>query len=143
MSVKTEIKAYIASLPEAKRSDIQTLHRLIPGIMPDCKLWFLDGKNSEGKVVSNPNIGYGQQTIHYADGTSKAFYQIGISANTSGISVYILGIDDKAYLANTYGKKIGKASVTGYCIKFKSLKDINIEVLEAAIRFGFGAKPKK
>ena len=53
-----------------------------------------------------------------------------------GISVYILGINDKTYLAKTYGKKLGKASVTGYCIKFKTLKDINIEILEAAIRFG-------
>ena len=67
---------------------------------------------------------------------AKDFYQIGLSANTTGISVYILGIDDKSYLAKTYGKKLGKASVTGYCIKFKTLKDINIEMLEAAIRDG-------
>jgi hypothetical protein len=104
--------------------------------MPACKLWFLDGKNSEGKTVSNPNIGYGIQTIKYADGTTREFYQIGMSANTTGISVYILGIKDKTYLAKTYGKKLGKASVTGYCIKFKTLKDINIELLEAAIRDG-------
>jgi hypothetical protein len=56
-----------------------------------------------------------------------------LSANTTGISVYILGIKDKKYLAETYGKKLGKASVTGYCIKFKTLKDINIETLKAAI----------
>ncbi len=56
-----------------------------------------------------------------------------MSANTTGMSVYIMGINDKTYLVNTYGKKIGKASVTGYCIKFKSLKDLDIEVLKAAI----------
>jgi len=59
-----------------------------------------------------------------------------LSANTTGISVYILGIKDKTFLAQTYGREIGKASVTGYCIKFKKLKDININVLEAAIRYG-------
>ncbi|UPT69579.1 MAG: DUF1801 domain-containing protein [Flavobacterium sp. JAD_PAG50586_2] len=112
------------------------LHRLILKVMPDCKLWFLDGKNEEGKVVSNPNIGYGIQTMAYADGTSREFYQIGLSANTSGISVYIIGIKDKKFLAETYGSKLGKASVSGYCIKFKSLKDINVDVLEAVIRFG-------
>lgn len=115
---------------------MQALHSRILQVMPACKLWFLDGKNSEGKTVSNPNIGYGLQTIKYADGTTREFYQIGLSANTTGISVYILGIKDKTYLAQTYGKKIGKASVSGYCIKFKSLKDINIDVLEAAIRYG-------
>src|SRR5438874_6088100 len=136
MNVQSQIKEYIASQPEPKRSDMQALHRMILQSMPACKLWFLDGKNSEGKTVSNPNIGYGLQTIKYADGTTREFYQIGLSANTTGISVYILGIKDKAYLAQTYGKKIGKASVSGYCIKFKTPKEINIDILEAAIRDG-------
>ncbi len=73
--------------------------------------------------------------MKYADGKTKEFYQIGISANTTGISVYILGIKDKKYLALKYGKELGKASVTGYCIKFKTLRDINIDILEAAIRY--------
>jgi hypothetical protein len=63
-----------------------------------------------------------------------------LSANKTGISVYILGVKDKTYLAKTYGEKLGKASVTGYCIKFKTLKDINIDILEAAIKYGFGAQ---
>lgn len=136
MDVQAQIEAYIASQPEPKRSDIQALHRLILEAMPPCQLWFLDGKNSENKVVSNPNIGYGVRTTAYADGTSREFYQIGLSANTSGISVYILGIEDKHYLAQTYGETLGKASVTGYCIKFKALKNINTDVLAAAIRYG-------
>ena len=139
MDVKEQIKKYIASQPESKRGDMQELHRIILQLLPAGKLWFLDGKNSEGKTVSNPNIGYGFYTIKYADGKTRAFYQIGMSANKTGISVYILGINDKTYLVKTYGKKIGKASVTGYCIKFKTLKDINIDTLEAAIRYGVEA----
>jgi hypothetical protein len=137
MAVQEQIKEYIASQPESKRRDMEELHRIILEVMPTCKLWFLDGKNSENKTVSNPNIGYGIYTIKYADGKTREFYQIGMSANTTGISIYILGIDDKTYLANTYEKKLGKASVTGYCIKFKNLKDINIKVLEEAIKYGF------
>lgn len=136
MEVQEQIREYIAGQPEAKRADMEDLHRIILEIMPGCKIWFLDGKNSEGKTVSNPNIGYGIQTMKYADGKPREFYQIGMSANTTGISVYILGVEDKKYLAETYGKDLGKASVSGYCIKFKALKDINVEVLEAAIRYG-------
>ncbi len=139
MSVENQIKKYIASQPEPKRSDMQELHRIMLEIIPKSKLWFLDGKNSENKTVANPNIGYGHHHIKYADGKTKAFYQIGISANTTGISVYVLGINDKTYLAKTYGKKLGKASVTSYCIKFKSLKDINTDILEEAIRYGLEA----
>jgi hypothetical protein len=140
MKAEEQIKEYIASQPEPKRSDMQELHRFILKLIPKCKVWFLDGKNDEGKIVSNPNIGYGAYTIRYADGKSREFYQIGLSANTTGISVYILGIDDKKYLKETFSKKIGKASVSGYCIKFKALKDINLEVLEEAIRYGVAAQ---
>jgi hypothetical protein len=139
MSIQQQISDYITSQPEPKRSDMQTLHLLALQALPECRLWFVDGKNSEGKIVSNPNIGYGCYTIKYANGTTREFFQIGISANTTGISVYIMGIKDKAYFAQTYGKDLGKASVTGYCIKFKSLKDININVLESAIKYGFNA----
>jgi hypothetical protein len=140
MGIEEQIKEYITGQPEAKRTDMLELHRIIHAIKPSCKLWFLDGKNSEGKIVSNPNIGYGLQNMKYADGTTREFYQIGMSANTTGISVYILGIDDKTYLTQTYEKTLGKASITGYCIKFKALKDIHIDTLKAAIQFGFEHK---
>jgi len=143
MNVKAQIQKYLASQPEPKRSDMEALHRIILQAMPACKLWFLDGKDSEGKIVSNPNIGYGSRTMKYADGTTREFYQIGLSSNKTGISVYILGIEDKKYLGQAYGKELGKASVTGYCIRFKTLKDINIDVLEAAIRFGFDGQNER
>lgn len=136
MNIQEQIKDYISSLPEPKRSDIEKLHKRILQLLPKCKLWFLDGKDENGKVVTNPNIGYGSQTIKYADGKTRDFYQVGISGNTTGISVYIMGIEDKKYLPDTYGKLIGKANVTGYCIKFKTLKDINTDILEKAIMDG-------
>ena len=135
MTIKKQIESYIAAQPEPKRSDMRALHARILGAMPGCKLWFLDGKDANGKTVTNPNIGYGLQTMK--QGKTRDFYQIGISANTAGISVYIMGLDDKTYLAKTYAKKLGKASVTGYCIKFKKLADINRDVLESAVKFGF------
>lgn len=139
MSIEEQAKAYIDSQPEPKRSDMRALHERILQLAPGCRLWFADGKNSEGKVVSNPNIGYGAYTIRYADGSTKEFFRIGLSANTTGISVYVMGLADKTYLAKTFGNTIGKASVTGYCIKFRALKDIDVDVLQAAIRYGLEA----
>ena len=136
MNLQKQIKEYISTQPEPKRSEMQQLHHIVLALMPTCKLWFLDGKDEKGKTVSNPNIGYGSQTVKYANGKTREFYQIGLSANTTGISVYIMGVDDKKYLAQTFGKQLGKASVTGYCIKFKTLTDIKIDVLKAAIQYG-------
>jgi hypothetical protein len=136
MNLRKQISDYIAAQPPPKRRDMQALHDIILGLMPDCRLWFLDGKDERGRTVSNPNIGYGRQTMTYADGRTREFYQIGLSANTTGISVYIMGLEDKTYLAHTYGRELGKASVTGYCIKFSTLRNINVEILEAAMRDG-------
>ena len=136
MNVQKQITEYIATQPEPKRSEMQELHSMILALMPACKLWFLDGKDDKGKVVSNPNIGYGSQTIQYANRKTREFYQIGVSANTTGISVYIMGIENKKYLAQTFRRDLGKASVTGYCIKFKTLADIKVDVLKAAIQYG-------
>ncbi|HEV2491098.1 MAG TPA: hypothetical protein VGT03_14935 [Candidatus Acidoferrales bacterium] len=143
MNVQEQIKKYIAIQPEPKRSDMQELHRIALQVLPKCKLWFFNGKNSKNQTISNPTIGYGFHTIKYANGRTREFFQIGMSANKTGISVYILGIKNKKYLAQTYKKTLGKASVTGYCIKFKTLKDININILEAAIRYGVGAQNEK
>lgn len=136
MNVHTQISDYMAAQSERKRRDMQALHDIILGLMPGCRLWFLDGKDQRGRTVSNPNIGYGLQTMTYADGRTRDFYQIGMCANTTGISVYIMGLEDKTYLAETYGGEIGKASVTGYCIKFSTLCNINVDVLEAAMGEG-------
>ncbi|HET9054429.1 MAG TPA: DUF1801 domain-containing protein [Cyclobacteriaceae bacterium] len=131
-----QVEKYILSQDEAKRSDLQALHALTLGLAPRCKLWFADGRNSAGKVVSNPSIGYGSYIIRYADGKTREFYRVGLSANTTGISVYVMGLEDKTYLAKTYGKRLGRASITGYCIKFKTLDDIQVDVLEEALRYG-------
>lgn len=140
MTTEEKITAYFDSIPENKRVEMMTLHQLISQHFPGKRLWYEDGKNEEGKVVSNPNIGYGQYTIRYANGSSREFFRVGLSANTTGISVYIMGLSDKTLLTSRFAEKIGKAKVTGYCIKFRTLKDIHLSVLLETITFGFNEK---
>lgn len=136
MEIQEKINEYIESLDENKSIELLNLHQHILNLLPNSKLWFLDGKDENGKVVTNPNIGYGKYTIQYKNNTTKDFYQIGLSANTTGISIYIMGLEDKDYLPNIFGKTIGKAKVTGYCIKFKTVKEIDLSVLDKAIKYG-------
>ena len=99
MNLQEQIKKHIASHPEPKRSEIQALHDIIQRVDPACKLWFLDGKNEDGKVVSNPNIGsyvgvngaaelgisnlttYGYPNIVYQTGPFVALTQMGDPQN--------------------------------------------------------------
>jgi hypothetical protein len=138
MSVHEQIDGYIGNQSPAKSEELRDLHRRILEIAPDAKLWFLDGRNDEGKVVSNPNIGYGSETLNYANGDFREFYKIGLSANTFGLSVYVMGLKDKKYLSETYGSRLGKAKVTGYCIKFKSVKDVDLGVFEEIVANALG-----
>lgn len=139
MTVARQIDQYIQSQPESKKADMQNLHQEMIRLLPRGRLWFLNGRDATGKVVSNPSIGYGAFVQDYADGSSKEFYQIGMSAPKNGISIYIMGLSDRKYLAENFTDAIGKATITGYCIRFKSLKDIDREVLTTAIRYGLKA----
>lgn len=139
MNVREQIDRYIDDQSPVKREALRDLHRRILAISPAAKLWFLDGRNDDGKVVSNPNIGYGAETLSYATGESRAFYKIGLSANTSGLSVYVMGLKDKTYLSEAYGSRLGKAKITGYCIQFKSVRDVDLAVLEEVVADALGA----
>jgi hypothetical protein len=133
MNAQEQIDRYIGEQAPQKSSELEDLHRRIIAIAPNCKLWFLDGRNGEGKVISNPNIGYGSRTNRYASGEQREFYQVGLSGNASGISLYVMGLDDKRHLSETYGGRLGKAKITGYCIRFKSTRDIDIATLEEIV----------
>ncbi len=143
MSLRAQIDKYIGGQSPAKSEELRDLHRRILAISPGAKLWFMDGKNDAGKVVSNPNIGYGEATLSYADGSSRAFYRIGLSANTSGLSVYVMGLEDKSHLSETYGSRLGKAKITGYCIRFKSTKEVDLGVLEEVFSDAMGQRPQQ
>ncbi len=140
MDVNQEIEQFIEALPEQKRNEVKTLRTIAEQQFPEAKRWYLDGLDSTGKVVANPSIGYGNYTMRYADGSTREFYQVGISANKAGISIYVMGLPDKKYLAEQFGTKIGKATVSGYCIKFKSIRDVDLEVIKSAMQAAITAQ---
>ena len=133
MNVQAQIDRYIAAQDPPKRQDIEAIQRLILAASPNCRLWFLDGRDADDKIVTNENIGYGAQTQTYASGATRDFYRIGLSANATGLSLYLMGIEDKTYLPRTYGGRIGKAKVTGYCVRFRRLTDLNPDILQEMI----------
>jgi len=135
MEIKSQIKELIKNQSEPKQGEMQELHHLILQLMPKCKQWYFDGKNEDGKQVAHPTIGYGEYTITYKDGTVKEFFRIGLLATPTGLAVHIMGLEDKKFLIDNYTKTIGKAKVGSYGIAFKSIKDINVEILKEAIRF--------
>jgi hypothetical protein len=81
-----QVTEYLAAKAERKRGDLTTLHammlRLMPGalttlhammlrLMPGARLWFLDGKDEDGRTLSDPSIGHGLLNKAYADGRAR------------------------------------------------------------------------
>jgi len=87
-----QILQFISLQKDDTRQDLLFLHEFMRSILPTGKLWMEDGKNEEGKVVTNPTIGYGQQTLSLAKGKSREMFQIGVAKTKSGFSIYLLGI---------------------------------------------------
>jgi len=89
MNFENQIHNYITSLPEPKRGEMEVLHQMILKITLKSQLWFENGLNEEGKVISNLNIGYGTYTINYANGKTKDFFRIGLNAKTPKVFPFI------------------------------------------------------
>ena len=123
------VDAYLGSHPEPKRTDLYSLHERFTRLFPGSPVSYFDGLDDTGKVVANPTLGYGTQTVEYASGSSKEVFKLGLSANKTGISIYVMGIKDKALLKSLFQDRLGKAKVTGYCIRSGKLADIDVDTL--------------
>ncbi len=98
---------------------------------PELKKSFFDGKDSYGKVVTNPTYGFGTLTLPNSKGEIDSF-QIGVSLNSRGITISLIGIRNKLDL-NQLSLGLGAVKITKYCIQFKSFKALNHEILRKVI----------
>jgi hypothetical protein len=138
MNIYDQIQEYIDYLPDSYRQDMQLLHQSILDLMPAHNLWFIDGKNEQGKMISAPRIGYGSFLKKHKDGTATELYQIGLSVNAKGMSVYIMDPKKYPFSTSLFGDKIGAALIQSNYIRFKSLEHIDLNVLFEAVRYGLG-----
>lgn len=110
---------YIAAVDEAKRADLEALHRLIRKTLPDLKPCMVHGM-----------IGYGPYHYKYESGREGDSARVVLASNKTGFSVYVSAVDQKGrYLAEQAKAKLGKASVGKSCIRFKKLADLEIDAL--------------
>jgi hypothetical protein len=127
--IQQQIQTYQETLSPEKRADLIELQKLISELFPNYPLSFHSGYDTSGKQVSNPSIGYGKYLHNYSNGTTSSMYQIGLSVNNKGFSIYLLGLSKSINIKEVFTSNIGKAKITGYCIKFNRLSEINMQIL--------------
>ncbi len=134
MSTEEKITQHLTTLAPEKSAALSRLYQLIHMETSSNGPQFFDGKNEKGKVVTNPTIGFGKSRIQYANGRFQDTFRIGICATSTGLSIYILGLEDKNFLREFLGDRLGKAKITGYAISFKKMSDIDEFALRELVR---------
>lgn len=122
-SAATTPEAYLDTLEEPRRGEVETLHKLIRKTVPKFAPFMLGGI-----------IGYGKYHYKYASGREGDWFHIGLTSGKTGISVYVVAVDENGYLAEQAKAKLGKAIVGKSCIRFKKLADIDLAELTRLIK---------
>ena len=116
-------KEYISSISEPRRQEVKEIHELIKKAVPSLKPHILSGM-----------IGYGTYRYRYASGKEGEWSLIALANQKNYISIYICSLENGKYIAEGYKDKLPKASIGKSCIRFKSLKDIDLSILTEIIK---------
>ena len=125
--VETQPAEYLASLPADVGADMTALHERIKAALPGhgCCLWagvFWGG--SEQTI-----IGYGDMSYVRSDKKRVEWFLVGLARQKNYYSVYVNAADGRRYLAEAYAARLGKAKVGKSSITFRTLADVDLEVL--------------
>ncbi len=117
---------FIESLPASVRADIASLDEIIREVMSGHPRVMWEGKFWGG--TEQRIIGYGDYRYARPSGTVE-WFMVGLAAQKSYISLYINAIHNGDYAVKTHASRIGKAKIGSASISFKSLDDIDLDVL--------------
>ena len=114
------VDAYLATLDDVTRADATVLlavMRRISGLEPT--LWNVG------------TIGFGTYHYKYDSGREGDGHTIGFYPRKGKLTVYLM--DGTARHSELLGR-LGKHSMTGYCVYIKRLADVDLAVLEELVR---------
>lgn len=127
------VAAYLKELPPDRRATVKAVR--------DVVLATIDGDIEEG--MSYGMIGYWVPHRVFPDGyhcdPSQPLPYLGIASQVQYISVYLMSAymgagADEQWIRSEYARRGRPIDMGKCCLRFKSLKDIDLEVLAEAIR---------
>jgi len=101
-------EAWIDSLDEPRRSEVRHLHEVIRAAIPDADIVVMD--------YTGPVVGYGTYDYSTSRGPAGRWFAVGLASRKGHISLYIMGTDERGYLAEQSqdrlpGTKVGKSCI--------------------------------
>jgi Domain of unknown function (DU1801) len=109
------VSAFIAGLAdEGRRKDCAALVRIMA-----------KAASVKGAMYGSSIIGFGTQTITYADGRTGAWPMVAFSPRKADLTLYVSARSAPKPLL----KQLGKHKVAGSCLHIKRLSDVDLDVL--------------
>ncbi len=126
-----DVDEFLTSLPEGVRNDLITLDREIGAVMEGLPRVLYEGKLWGG--TDQEIIGYGLDSYVRSDGKRVEWFVVGLALQRNYISIYVNTVEDRLYLAEKYGKRLGKVKVGKSSISFARLDDVDPHELVALV----------
>lgn len=117
------VSEYIATLPEARRSDAQRLHRLIRKTAPTLRT-----------VVNAGGVGYGPMHVRYASGREVDWFVVGLAGRKHGFALHVMLPNDGSPMPEIRKDRFPKGDVGKSCVRFRKLGDLDEDAVVALVR---------
>jgi hypothetical protein len=116
------VQEYLAAVPKERKEIIVFLHNFIQKTAPKLKPHFAYNM-----------LGYGNFSYKNYKKEMVEWPIIALANQKNYVSVYVCAVTDGEYIAEMYKNELGNVSVGKSCIRFKTLKDINLPMLKKVI----------
>jgi len=117
------VDEYLMAISEPRKTDIMVLHKFIQSTLPTFSPYFAYNM-----------IGYGRFKYKNYKKEIIDWPVIALASQKNYISVYVCAVLEGRYVAEIYKDQLGKVSVGKSCIRFKTVNDINMDVLKTVLK---------
>jgi hypothetical protein len=120
---------FLATIDEATiRADMRRLDELLVAQMPGRRRVLYEGTFWGG--TEQHIIGYGVLVQPRPRGEDVRWFIVGLARQKASYSLYVNAVADGAYLGRKYADRLGKVKMGSASIGFRSLDDVDLDVLE-------------
>ncbi len=128
---QTRPEEYIASLAPDRQQDVEQLDALLSRVLAKQPKTMWEGKLWGG--TDQKIIGYGEYSYQRRDGNTVEWFTVGLTAQKNYLSIYVNATDSDGYITRQWANKLGRVKVGASSISFKSIDDIDLDVLSDMI----------
>lgn len=121
------VDAWLEALNDPRADDVREIDALISEVFAGDSRVLWVGKFWGG--TDQTIIGYGDMYQPRSKGDPVHWFVVGLALQKANISLYVNAAKDGSYLSKLYEPRLGKVKVGSASIGFKTLADIDREVL--------------